>query len=135
MEISEDMKKANGSTNGLENYRERLLAKKSELLSGFRSKLDTLVGPGPTALEDLAPVFHNQFVALQINRLDYLQLKLIDAALNRMGSENYGVCLDCGDPISRRRLEAIPWAIRCIACQEHLSSARDSAQLAEMAAA
>lgn len=129
------MKKTNGPVNGLENYRKLLLAKRSELLSGLRSKLDTLVGPGPAALEDLSPVFHDQFVALQINRLDYLQLKLIEAALGRMDSENYGVCVDCGDTISRRRLEAIPWAIRCIACQEHLSSARDSAQLAEMAAA
>ncbi len=36
-----------------------------------------------------------------------------------------------GDALSHRRLEAIPWANRCIACQELLSSARDSAQLAE----
>ncbi|MCX6633502.1 MAG: TraR/DksA family transcriptional regulator [Acidobacteria bacterium] len=128
------MKKANGPANGLENYRKLLLAKRSELLSGFRSKLDTLVGPGPAALDDLAPVFHEQFIALRVNRLDYLQLKLVDAALDRMNCEDYGVCMDCGDPISHKRLEAIPWAIRCIACQERLSSARDSAQFAELAA-
>ncbi len=128
------MKKANGSTNGLENYRKLLVAKRSDLLSSFRAKLDMLVGPGCAAPEDLAPVFHDQFIALRINRLDYLQLKLIDAALDRMGSENYGVCMDCEDPISRRRLEAIPWASRCIACQERVGSTRDAAQLTEMAA-
>ena len=128
------MKKTNGPVNGMENYRELLLAKRSELLSGFRSQLDTLVGPGSAAPEDLAPVFHEQFVALQINRLDFLQLKLVDAALDRMGCEDYGVCTDCGDPISFRRLEAIPWAIRCVACQERVNSAGDSAQLAELAA-
>jgi DnaK suppressor protein len=128
------MKKANGSTNGLENYRKLLLAKKSELLSGFRSKLDTLTGPGPAAVDDLAPVLHDQFIALRINRLDSLHLNLIEAALDRMDSKNYGLCGDCGDAISRRRLEAVPWAIRCIACEERAGSARDSAQSAEMAA-
>ena len=128
------MKKANGSTNCLENYRKLLLAKRLELLSSSRAKLETLVGPGPAAPEDLAPVFHDQFIALRINRLDYVQLKLIDAALNRMDSENYGVCVDCGDTISRRRLEAIPWANRCIACQERAGPARDSAPLTELAA-
>ena len=128
------MKKANGSTNGLENYRKLLLAKRSELLSISRAKLDTLVGPGGAALEDLAPVFHEQFIALCINRLDHLQLKLVDDALDRMDSKDYGVCMDCGEPIPRRRLEAIPWANRCIACQERLSSAYDAAPLTELAA-
>jgi DnaK suppressor protein len=120
-----------GSTNG---YRKLLLAKRSDLLSSFRAKLDMLAGQGGTSPEDLAPVFHDQFTALRINRLDYLQLKLIDAALNRVGSENYSVCVDCGDPISRRRLEAIPWANRCIACQGRVGSTRDAAQLTEPAA-
>ena len=125
------MKKATGPANGMGNYRKLLLAKRFELISGFGSQLDTLVGPGSVALEDLVPVFHDQCVALQINRLDFLQLKLIDAALN---SPDYGVCVDCGEPIPRRRLDAIPWAVRCIACEERLSSIRDPAQLVELAA-
>ncbi len=128
------MKKANGSKNGLENYRKLLLTKRSELLSDFQSKLDTLVGPGPAAPEDLAPVFHEQFIALRINRLDYLQLKLVDAALARMDGGDYGSCMDCEGPISSRRLEAIPWASRCIACQELAASVHDFAPLEERAA-
>ena len=128
------MRKANGSTNGLENYRKLLLAKRSDLLSSSRAKLDALVGPGGAAPEDLAPVFHEQFIALRINRLDYLQLKLVEAALARIDSENYGVCMDCEGPISSRRLEAIPWADRCIACQELAGSVHDFAAPAERAA-
>ncbi len=128
------MKKANGSTNGLENYRKLLLTKRSDLLSSFRAQLDMLAGQGGASPEDLAPVFHDQFTALRINRLDSLQLKLIEAALNRMDDEDYGVCMDCADPISCRRLEAIPWANRCIACQERVVSTRDAPPLTEMAA-
>ena len=122
------------------NYRMLLLAKRAELSSSLRTKLDTLAGTGGAALEDLAPVFSEQFTALRINRLDYLQLKQIDAALARLNSEEYGVCVDCGDAISRGRLEAIPWALRCVGCQELVNSdndasfANDSAQLEEMSA-
>ena len=128
------MKKAKGSINGLENFRKLLLTKRSELLSSSRAKLDILVGPGGSAPEDLAPVFHDQFIALRINRLDSLQLKLIDAALSRMDSKTYGVCEDCGEAISPRRLEAIPWADRCIACQQFAGSTHDAAPYAELAA-
>jgi DnaK suppressor protein len=77
----------------------------------------------------MVPVSHDQFVALQINRLDVNQLKLIDDALT---SADYGVCVDCGEPIPRRRLDAIPWAARCIACEERLNSIGDPAQPAEL---
>jgi DnaK suppressor protein len=122
------------------NYRELLLAKKAELSSSVRSKLDTLTGPSGAALEDLAPVFTDQFIAVRINSLDYLQLKLIEAALARIDSEEYGVCMDCGNAIAAARLAAIPWAVRCIACQELFGSATDpsfaddSAQLEEVSA-
>jgi DnaK suppressor protein len=128
------MKKANGPANGLENYRKLLLAKKADLLASLRAQLDTLAGPGGESSEDLAPVFYDQFVALQVNQLDFEQLNLVAAALDRMDRENYGVCMDCGDPISNRRLRAIPWALHCIACQERLSPASDSAQVAGLAA-
>jgi RNA polymerase-binding transcription factor DksA len=80
-----------------------------------------LVSPGGGALEDQSPMFHDQYVALRINRLDYLQLESVEKALDRIQSGEYGVCLDCGDPISRARLTAIPWAIRCITCQERFA--------------
>jgi DnaK suppressor protein len=120
------MKTAKALAKRPRDYRKLLLAKRTELSSSLRSKLDTLAGTGGAALEDLAPVFSEQFTALRINRLDYLQLKLIEAALARIDSEAYGVCMDCENAIPSRRLEAIPWAVRCIACQELFSSDSDS---------
>ncbi len=128
------MKRENGSMNGLEKYHRLLLARRSELQASLRAKLETLAAPGSAAPDDLAPVYHDQFVALKLNHLDAMQLKMIDAALDRMVEEDYGVCMDCGDPISGRRLEAIPWAMRCIACQERAGSAHDSPQLFQLVA-
>ena len=34
----------------------------------------------------------------------------VQAALRRMEDGTYGVCLGCEEPISVRRIEAVPWA-------------------------
>src|ERR1051326_4177951 len=128
------MKKAKGPENGVENYRKLLLAKKADLLASLRAQLETLAGPGTAAPDDQAAVFYDQFVALQVNRLDFHQLNLVGDALDRMDREDYGICMNCGDPISDRRLRAIPWALHCISCQEGLSASADPARLAGVAA-
>ena len=49
---------------------------------------------------------------------DMLELREIGAARERMDAGSYGSCVDCGTDIPLARLEAQPWAARCIACQE-----------------
>jgi DnaK suppressor protein len=39
-------------------------------------------------------------------------------ALAMIDSGQYGVCVDCHEPISEKRLKSYPDATRCIACQE-----------------
>lgn len=41
------------------------------------------------------------------------ELTLIDAALSRMDLNVFGECVDCGSEISKERLHALPFAIRC----------------------
>jgi DnaK suppressor protein len=41
----------------------------------------------------------------------------VDAALRRIDEDAYGRCEECGEWIDPARLEAIPWARRCLACQ------------------
>ena len=45
-------------------------------------------------------------------------VRQVDEALRRMDSRGYGVCVSCGEPISARRLAAVPYATRCRDCQE-----------------
>jgi len=42
----------------------------------------------------------------------------IDEALRRIHNGEYGNCLECGQPISPERLEAVPHARLCIKCKE-----------------
>ena len=46
------------------------------------------------------------------------ELRRIDAALERMEAGGYGTCASCGTDIERRRLKALPWAVRCTGCEE-----------------
>jgi RNA polymerase-binding transcription factor len=41
----------------------------------------------------------------------------IDAALQRIDTGRYGLCQLCGGPIGLERLEVLPMASLCIACQ------------------
>jgi DnaK suppressor protein len=42
----------------------------------------------------------------------------VRAALTRIERGEYGVCIDCGEPIEKKRLEAVPWALYCLKDQE-----------------
>lgn len=41
----------------------------------------------------------------------------IDAALERLARDEYGICRNCGVPIGLQRLKALPFAQRCTACE------------------
>jgi len=45
-------------------------------------------------------------------------LKAIEAALERIEHGEYGQCMECGEIISEKRLEAVPAAELCISCKD-----------------
>ena len=55
-------------------------------------------------------------VALALQRRSEKAAEEIRDALERMESGTYGLCTDCGNPISAERLDAIPQASTCGAC-------------------
>lgn len=48
----------------------------------------------------------------------------IQDALKRIEEGTYGFCLQCGQPIPEKRLEAIPWAAYCIKDEEQREQAQ-----------
>lgn len=48
---------------------------------------------------------------------DVQEIRAIERALKRIALGTYGICVSCGQPIERERLEAYPTANRCAACQ------------------
>lgn len=51
-------------------------------------------------------------------RRDIEEYRTGRAALARLDAGEYGSCIDCGTTIPAARLQAQPFALRCIACQE-----------------
>ncbi len=51
---------------------------------------------------------------------EYQEYKMIIAALKSIDAGTYGICQDCGEQISEKRLKYNPNAQRCLPCQERL---------------
>ncbi len=120
------MKKREPAPNTNQSYRQQLLAKRADVLAALGIKFDTLARMGRVAEGDQAQITHDEFVSLHLNSLDYLQLRLVDEALDRLDSGDYGVCLSCEEPIPLKRLQALPWARYCVPCQERAGAEIDS---------
>ncbi len=45
-------------------------------------------------------------------------LQLVEEALTRIREGTFGECINCGNEVNAKRLEAVPWTRYCIACQE-----------------
>lgn len=54
--------------------------------------------------------------------MDYLgnaartEIEMIKQAIGRIDNGQYGICQVCGEPISKERLEALPYSNMCINC-------------------
>ena len=44
------------------------------------------------------------------------EIRMIEAALDRIESGSYGICARCGDPISEERLDVLPHTPLCRDC-------------------
>jgi DnaK suppressor protein len=67
---------------------------------------------------DLATISHNKELLYNLHEGDYARLKAIRLALNAIDKGLYGECVNCGEAINPKRLEAVPWATMCLVCQE-----------------
>ena len=114
------MKESGAIRNTQSEYRQSLLAKRMEVLQalGVRWEAPT---PGSIAEDDRAVITHEEFVLSRVNSLDHTQLRLVDEALDRLNSGDYGICLACEEPIPAKRLRALSWARYCVKCQEEMN--------------
>ena len=75
----------------------------------------------PSDEGDLSQQHHEEWIFLNRNTIDMKLLREIADALHRIEQETYGVCMECEEPISPKRLDAVPWARYCVQCQESIS--------------
>ena len=98
-----------------------LEARRRELAASFKRNQEANRrgnDDGPLDLADTATELYTQEFNYSLSENDRNKLLMIDEALERVESGDYGECQDCGEQISEARLKAIPWAPFCIECQE-----------------
>jgi RNA polymerase-binding transcription factor DksA len=66
--------------------------------------------------EDLATERESDEVLEGMGLSGQQEIRQIEAALGRIASGDYGVCVTCGDPISGERLDVLPYTPFCSTC-------------------
>lgn len=105
----------------LEQFRRLLQNKHGEFTVAYRtSKGDsrTDLSNGTEDYIDYAVSSYSKEFLLSLTEMDRRQLQLVQDALRRIDRGEYGLCLQCGQEIPRKRLEVQPWARHCVRCQE-----------------
>src|ERR1700722_16970429 len=101
-------------------YKRLLLSKRDEL-SAAQNERGTLVpsaGGRSGDIIDCASADMEAELQISLRRSDGHLVKAIDDALARIRAETFGVCEVCKHPISKARLEAVPWTRHCRDCKE-----------------
>jgi RNA polymerase-binding protein DksA len=107
-------------------FKQRLKQRAGELLADIRQ---ALLASQQQHYIDLAGQVHDleeQSVADLLVDVDLAhqdrhiqEIRDIEAALIRIATRTYGVCIDCDGPITLERLQVYPTAKRCQQCQTH----------------
>lgn len=105
----------------LKKFEKILKEKKAQLLNKARRTLTEDMQLDPNELPDemdLASTEYLQSFTFRLRGREKTFLKKIDIALGKLDEGSFGVCDECGEGISLKRLEARPETTMCIRCKE-----------------
>ena len=105
-----------------EELRDILLQRRKGIMENFdddinianEAKINKTVGD----MVDIAQESNEKELTFHLAEVESRELAQIDNALERIAEGMYGVCEKCGEAISQARLKALPFAGKCIRCQE-----------------
>jgi DnaK suppressor protein len=115
-----DVTAAENVPGDLAHFREILMKRRQEILDNQKPLADSMIDTNTRQgdLADQANGNNEVHIHLKLKQTDAKILIAIEEAIQRVEAGTYGLCRDCGDQISKARLEAIPWTRVCISCKE-----------------
>ena len=96
---------------------ETLERKEAELILVLRERGGIAIERSADPMDEIQSASERDLAIGNVDRESTL-LRDVKAALVRRQEGSYGVCIECESEISAKRLAAVPWAPRCIQCQE-----------------
>jgi RNA polymerase-binding protein DksA len=106
--------------------RETLIAKREELAVRLERIKGNLTEGRSADSQEQAQELENAEVVDALGNEARLELNRIAKALDQIKNGSFGSCADCGEEIPMARLEAYPFADRCIRCATALEAGRRS---------
>jgi DnaK suppressor protein len=101
-------------TGGFQQILERRAA---ELVQVLQRRDGIAIEKSPEQMDEIQYATQRELAIRNVDRESSL-LRDVKDALERIHDGSFGTCTDCESAISPRRLAAVPWASRCIQCQE-----------------
>ena len=98
-------------------FEEILERKVAELTGVLRNRDGIAIEKSADQMDEIQYASERDLAIRNADR-DSAMLRHVKAALARIHDGSFGTCLDCEAAISPKRLAAVPWAPRCIRCQD-----------------
>ncbi len=104
-------------------YRKILLKMRENILDKAKKLKEDSYNLGTDGIQDMADAASNTYnadILMSISDKDLTILKDIDNSLDKLNKSTYGICEECEEKISEKRLEANPVARYCITCKRQM---------------
>ena len=98
-------------------FQEILIQKQAELVQVLRVRDDITIEKSADQMDEIQYASERDLAIRNVDR-DSNLLRDVRAALRRFRDGSFGTCVECDSAISPKRLSAVPWASRCIKCQD-----------------
>ncbi len=100
-------------------FKKILLKEREQIVGEVKQTYVSSQEVGQDGIQDIgdeAANIYNKQILLSLNESERMRLQEVDEALDRIANGTYGICEECGEPISLKRLEVRPVAKYCVAC-------------------
>jgi DnaK suppressor protein len=98
-------------------FQETLERKEAELVRVLRVRDGIAIEKSADQMDEIQYATERDLAMRNVDR-DSTLLRQVKAALRRIHDGSFGTCIECEETISPKRLAAVPWALRCIQCQD-----------------
>jgi len=98
-------------------FQQTLEQKEAELARVLRKRDDIAIEKSADQMDEIQYASERYLAIRSVDR-DSRLLRQVKAALRRIHDGIFGTCTDCESAISPKRLAAVPWAPRCIQCED-----------------
>jgi DnaK suppressor protein len=111
----------------LTRFKQILLKEREQIVGEVKQIYESSKEMGQDGIQDIgdeAANIYNKQILLSLNENERMRLQEVDESLDRIGNGTYGICEECGGPISLKRLEVRPVAKYCVPCLTKLEKGK-----------